>query len=78
MPDPIPAEAVRAVAEILRSWEVDRSGEGDIAPVEEFDDDARDLLKSALPHLLPARRSGSASGVVINIDPLPACACRRL
>ncbi|MER7126658.1 hypothetical protein [Micrococcus luteus] len=48
MPD-IPAEAVRTVAEILRYWEVDASGEGDIAPVEEFDTDARELLEAAAP-----------------------------
>jgi hypothetical protein len=62
MPD-IPQEAVRAVAEILRSWDVDRSGEGDIASVEEFDDEARELLEAALPHMLPARRAASRSHI---------------
>lgn len=51
MPE-IPPEAVRAVAEILRAWEVDGSGEGDLGPVEEFDDDARELLEAAAPLLV--------------------------
>lgn len=51
MSDLIPAEAVRAVAVILRAWEVDQSGEGDIAPVAEFDADALELLTAAAPFL---------------------------
>lgn len=47
----IPQEAVRAVAEILRYREVDASGEGDIAPVAEFDEEARELLEAAAPFI---------------------------
>ncbi|MFI6296814.1 hypothetical protein ACIBEJ_34855 [Nonomuraea sp. NPDC050790] len=68
---------MRAVAEILRSWEVDASGEGDIAPVEEFDAEARELLEVALPHLLPRQRAGDAPRNVISIGPPPVCMCRR-
>ncbi|GGK61737.1 hypothetical protein Sme01_03580 [Sphaerisporangium melleum] len=63
MSDPageFPPQAVRAVAEILRCWEVDRSGEP-VDPVEEFDIDARELLEAAAPLLADQARAAGAA-----------------